>query len=78
MAKLESTRVIPDALLWSTRVNFRPVQQLEIALSWSAQWAGKGQPSSASDFIDMIAGDTKCVDGTSNCDSPCNDSCIWK
>ena len=69
MAKLESTRVIPDALLWSTRVNFRPVQQLEIALSWSAQWAGKGQPSSASDFIDMIAGDTKCVDGTSNCDS---------
>ncbi len=56
MAQLESTRVIPDALLWSTRVNFRPLQQLEIALSWSAQWAGDGQPSSAGDFIDMVTG----------------------
>ncbi|HAG40007.1 MAG TPA: capsule assembly Wzi family protein, partial [Pseudoalteromonas sp.] len=58
MAKLESTRVIPDALLWSSRVNFRPMQQLEIALSWSAQWAGEGQPSSAGDFIDVITGQT--------------------
>jgi len=68
MAKLESTRVIPDALLWSTRVNFRPIQQLEIALSWSAQWAGDGQPSSAGDFIDLITGKTECVDATTNCD----------
>ncbi|MBH0027802.1 capsule assembly Wzi family protein [Pseudoalteromonas sp. SWN29] len=68
MAKLESTRVVPDALLWSTRVNFRPIQQLEIALSWSAQWAGDGQPSSAGDFIDLITGKTECVDATTNCD----------
>tara|TARA_Y100000780_G_scaffold58144_1_gene50437 strand:+ start:120 stop:1625 length:1506 start_codon:yes stop_codon:yes gene_type:complete len=69
MAKLESTRVIPDALLWSSRVNFRPMQQLEIALSWSAQWAGEGQPSSAGDFIDVITGQTNCIDGNENCDS---------
>ncbi|WP_165726941.1 capsule assembly Wzi family protein [Pseudoalteromonas sp. SA25] len=67
MAKLESTRVIPDALLWSTRVNFRPIQQLEIALSWSAQWAGDGQPGSAGDFIDLITGKTICVDNNDNC-----------
>ena len=68
MAQLESTRVIPDALLWSTRVNFRPLQQLEIALSWSAQWAGDGQPSSASDFIDIVTGEAACIDGTTTCD----------
>ncbi len=33
MAKLESTRVVPDALLWSTRLNLRPIQQLEIGFS---------------------------------------------
>ena len=69
MAKLESTRVIPDALLWSTRVNFRPIQQLEIALSWSAQWAGDGQPGSAGDFIDVITGQTTCTNGNDSCDS---------
>ena len=69
MAKLESTRVIPDALLWSTRVNFRPIQQLEIALSWSAQWAGEGQPGSAGDFIDVVTGKASCVDGSESCDS---------
>ncbi|MBB1327772.1 capsule assembly Wzi family protein [Pseudoalteromonas sp. SR43-7] len=68
MAKLESTRVIPDALLWSTRVNFRPIQQLEIALSWSAQWAGDGQPGSAGDFIDVITGQTTCVGEANSCD----------
>ena len=67
MAKLESTRVIPDALLWSTRVNFRPIQQLEIALSWSAQWAGDGQPSSAGDFIDLVTGGGECVGNAEQC-----------
>ncbi|MEL0640484.1 capsule assembly Wzi family protein [Pseudoalteromonas aliena] len=69
MAKLESTRAVPDALLWSSRLNFRPIQQLEIALSWSAQWAGDGQPSSAGDFIDVITGQTACIDGNDSCDS---------
>ena len=69
MAKLESTRVIPDALLWSSRLNIRPLQQLEIAVSWSAQWAGEGQPSSAGDFIDVITGRTNCADGSDSCDS---------
>lgn len=69
MAKLESKRVIPDALLWSTRVNFRPIQQLEIALSWSAQWAGDGQPSSAGDFIDVITGQTACIGEANSCDA---------
>lgn len=69
MAKLESTRAIPDALLWSSRVNIRPIQQLEIGLSWSAQWAGEGQPSSAGDFIDVITGQTSCINGESKCDS---------
>ncbi|MDQ2045520.1 capsule assembly Wzi family protein [Pseudoalteromonas sp. 20-92] len=69
MAKLESTRVIPDALLWSSRLNIRPIQQLEIAVSWSAQWAGDGQPGSAGDFIDVVTGQTSCIDGSDSCDS---------
>lgn len=69
MAKLETTRVVSDTLLWSTRVNFRPIQQLEVALSWSAQWAGDGQRGSAGDFIDVITGQTTCIDGNVNCDS---------
>ncbi|WP_278404443.1 capsule assembly Wzi family protein [Pseudoalteromonas ruthenica] len=69
MAQLESTRVEPDAMLWSTRVNFRPLQQLEVALSWSAQWAGEGQPSSLGDFADMILGKTECANGADSCTS---------
>lgn len=69
MAKLESPRAVPNALLWSTRVNIRPIQQLELAASWSAQWAGEGQPSSAGDFFDLVSGGGECVDGTNNCNS---------
>jgi hypothetical protein len=68
MAKLESTRVVPNALLWSTRASIRPLKQLEIAASWSAQWGGEGQPSSAGDFFDLVAGGGECIDGTDNCD----------
>ncbi|WP_372760179.1 capsule assembly Wzi family protein [Pseudoalteromonas sp.] len=68
MAQLESTRVIPEALLWSSRLNFRPLQQLEVAFSWSAQWAGEGQPSSAGDFFDIVTGEPACIDGTTSCD----------
>lgn len=69
MAELESNRAIPDALLWSSRLNFRPLQQLEVAFSWSAQWAGEGQASSGKDFFEMITGGTYCINGEENCDS---------
>lgn len=69
MAQLESTRTIPDALIWSSRLNFRPLQQLEVAFSWSAQWAGEGQPHSAKDFFEMITGGTYCINGEQSCDS---------
>lgn len=69
MAKLESTRSIPNALIWSSRVNFRPIQQLEVALSWSAQWGGEGEPQSFSEFFDMVAGKSTCPDGSQDCDN---------
>jgi len=69
MAQLESTRAIDDALIWSSRLNLRPIQQLEVSFSWSAQWAGEGQPHSAGDFVDMITGGTYCVNGEETCDS---------
>ena len=72
MAKLESDRSVPNALLWSTRSTIRPFTELEIGLSWSMQWAGDGQPSSIKDFLKSVSGQETCVNGASSCDPSLN------
>lgn len=67
MAKLESNRAVPDAKLWSARFTFKPFRALEIGLSHSAQWGGKGFGNGFGDFFDVISGKEYCPDGTSNC-----------
>lgn len=69
MAKLESNRTVPDALLWSTRAVIRPFDSLELGANWSIQWGGKGQPSSLSDFWSAIRSSPQCSNGASTCDS---------
>ncbi|WP_019028424.1 capsule assembly Wzi family protein [Colwellia piezophila] len=66
MAKLEESREVPDALMWSSRGTFRPLRGLELGASWSLQWAGEGQPSSMSDFFKAINGGQVC--GEPTCD----------
>jgi hypothetical protein len=68
MAKLESERYVPDALLWSSRGTLRPFRGLELGASWSVQWAGEGQPSSASEFWKVITGGKECANGQPSCD----------
>lgn len=67
MAKLEKQRVVPEALLWSTRLNFRPMRQLEAGVAWSVQWGGLGQPSGFNQFVDIITGDPICADNSTAC-----------
>ena len=72
MAKLESDRHVPNALLWSARSTFRPFSSLEIGASWSIQWGGDGQPNSAKDFLNAIRSQEECANGEAQCDPSLN------
>lgn len=67
--QLDSDRFIEEAKLLGARFSFRPHPQLEIGLSRTAQWGGKGREED----IDSLA---ECAAGTSNTDTlndnPCN------
>jgi hypothetical protein len=69
LGQLESNRTIPDAKLWMSRFNFRPLQGLEIGASWVAMWGGKGQGNSIGDLFDVLTFNTKCANGADSCDS---------
>lgn len=68
MAQLESSRTVPRAKLWGSRLTLRPVSQLEVGVSWTIMWGGEGQPDSLSDFFNAVTGDTRCVHGGTDCD----------
>ena len=57
MGQLEGGRVVPDALLFGMRVNFKPAQALEIGLSRTAQWCGEGRPCDLGTFGKLLLGD---------------------
>lgn len=67
IAHLEHDRFVADAKLWNSRATFKPHRNLELGLSWSYQWGGKGQPESLDQFISGLLGRTECVDGSTNC-----------
>jgi hypothetical protein len=69
IGQLESQRVIPDAKLWMTRFNFTPISGLELGVSWSAMWGGKGQSNSISDWFEVVTFQTECADGEVACDN---------
>lgn len=56
LSQLESARAVPDTWLWGMRVNLKPLRQLDIGLSRTAQWGGKGRPSDIDTFIKLVAG----------------------
>lgn len=68
IGQLGSQRVIPDTKLWMTRFNFSPASGLEVGLSWSAMWGGKGQPNSISDWFKVVTFQTECTNGEAACD----------
>lgn len=57
MGQFEGSREdAPDARFFGARLTLKPLQQLEIGISRSAQWCGEGRPCGASTFWDLLAG----------------------
>jgi hypothetical protein len=53
---LESNREVPDARLMAFRFGFRPLNDLEIGLSRTAQWCGQGRPCDFDTVVDLVLG----------------------
>jgi len=71
--QLEEERAVPNAKFWGMRVNFRPVNGLEIGLSRTAQWCGDGRPCGFDVFWDLLLGrDNVGDDGTTPENEPGN------
>lgn len=60
MGLMDDDRVINDALLWGFRLNFKPAQNWEIAISRLAQWSGDGRPSDLGTFWKTLKGEDNC------------------
>ncbi|GAA0343112.1 capsule assembly Wzi family protein [Bowmanella denitrificans] len=69
MGKLEGNRTVPDTRLWQSRLNFQPLNGLEIGLSWAAMWGGQGRGNSLSDFFKILTFKNECANGEEQCDS---------
>jgi len=72
MARLETQRHVPNAMLWSMRGSFKPHPSLEIGGNWSIQWGGKGQPGSLKDFWKALSSQAQCANGQNECDPSMN------
>ncbi|MGI9272592.1 MAG: capsule assembly Wzi family protein [Woeseiaceae bacterium] len=56
MGQLEKERDIPNTKFFGMRLNFRPIQNLEIGLSRAAQWCGDDRPCDAGTFKNLLLG----------------------
>jgi len=57
MGQFEGSRDdAPDARFFGARLTVKPLQQLEVGISRSAQWCGEGRPCGAGTFWDLIVG----------------------
>ena len=54
--QLENERVVADARFFGARLNFRPIQSLEIGISRTAQWCGDGRPCGLDTLLDLLVG----------------------
>ncbi|MEL7023420.1 MAG: capsule assembly Wzi family protein [Pseudomonadota bacterium] len=55
--QLEDDRAVPNARFLGLRVNFRPLQSLEIGLSRTAQWCGSGdRPCDFDSLVNLVIG----------------------
>lgn len=71
--EMESDRAVPNAKFFGARLNFRPIETLEIGVSRSAQWCGNGRPCDLDTFVDLLLGqDNRGDDGITSDDEPGN------
>lgn len=60
ISMLEEERYASDALLWNLRGSIKPLKQLEIGLSWTAQFCGDGQECDFESALKSITGQRDC------------------
>lgn len=72
LGQLENDRTISNAKIWMTRLTSKPIDGLEIGLSWSAMWGGDGLGNSFKDFWDVLFFKAECADGSITCDEALN------
>jgi hypothetical protein len=56
LGQMESSRSVSRALFLGMRLNFKPLESMEIGLSRTAQWGGKGRPEDFDTFLKLLVG----------------------
>ncbi|XQW86996.1 capsule assembly Wzi family protein [Thalassotalea piscium] len=69
MGIMDDNRIIKDTLLWGFRLNFKPLDNLEIGITRLAQWGGEGRNQNASTFWNLLIGKDNCGAGGLDCSS---------
>lgn len=72
VGQLEDERFISNALLFGARFNFRPLQNLEIGISRTAQLCGDGRDCDLGTWKDMLIGNDNRGDNVDPADEPGN------
>ncbi len=67
VSRMEHERVVANPLLWSNRLNLRPISKLEIGLSFTAQLCGEGINCGIDAFKDLLAGNISCPENLPGC-----------
>lgn len=62
--QMEEERVVPDVRLVGMRLNFRPIQGLDVGLNRVIMFGGEGYPGGFSTFWDAFIGDDNSYDGS--------------
>ncbi|WP_372870553.1 capsule assembly Wzi family protein [Shewanella sp.] len=57
---MNDERAVKDTLLWNFRGSLRPIQQVEIGASWTAQMCGEGQACDLSTVFKALSGSKDC------------------
>ncbi|MGE6651479.1 capsule assembly Wzi family protein [Shewanella colwelliana] len=68
ISMLEEERAVENPLVWNFRGTIRPIQQLEMGVSWTTMFCGEGEECGLSTLWDAMTGKATCPDGSTNCD----------
>jgi hypothetical protein len=74
IGQLEKYRTVPNAKILMNRFNARPLKGLEVGLSWTTMWGGKGQSESVQTFYDVLTFKGACDLPSGDCTNPENNS----
>jgi len=67
MGIMDDNRIIKNTLLWGFRINFKPLENLEIGVTRLAQWGGKDRNQDLSTFWNVFIGKDNCGNNGLDC-----------